>query len=324
MDKSKKQKWLKLALGLIVTVALLWFVFSKVNWVEFLTALSSVNLLSVALALGFMLGARFLYGMKWWVLAPGERLLPMIRAYFKAQPFFMLPMGGFTGDAARISLMRRGAKDAYKVASATVIDRLTMPLPTLVVTLPLFTLMGARLPWGGWAVAFLILIAVVCAGSVVLLLSQRGRGLLLRALSFLKRWKWGNKAYVQLEKTASSLEGKNVAAWRVVACVGLGFLGDVAFSMVYASLGPQMGAVLDFSEWIWLFAVASIATTLVYTAGGLGVREGAVVGILAAKGVATGTGMTLSLLYTGLNALSILVCWCLGSLFGWDRSGNKR
>jgi hypothetical protein len=63
---------------------------------------------------------------------------------------------------------------------------------------------------------------------------------------------------------------------------------------VLALLARNLGIDLPLADWAWIFGLVSLAVLVPLSIGGIGLREGALVGSLALLGVAGGKALALS------------------------------
>jgi uncharacterized membrane protein YbhN (UPF0104 family) len=81
----------------------------------------------------------------------------------------------------------------------------------------------------------------------------------------------------------------------MLASIGLGMLFHVLAITVIRLLAPTFGIEIAFVEWLWIFAIVSLAVLLPLSVGGLGVREGAFVAVLGLLKVPSSSALALSL-----------------------------
>jgi glycosyltransferase 2 family protein len=83
-------------------------------------------------------------------------------------------------------------------------------------------------------------------------------------------------------------------------------------------LASKIGIELRVADWLWVFAVVSLAVLLPLSLGGIGIREGAFVGVLGFLGVAAELALALSLT---IFAFQILVA-SAGAILDFSRVGK--
>ena len=303
--KQKRKKILGVIFSAVLTVAVSAAVALNVDWAAFAVALREMNVWTILAALATCVLARTAYTAKWHLVSPGLRFTDQLRAMGESLPLLLLPSGGFFADASRIAYFRK-REESYIAASSVVIDRLTMPLSVLCFALPLMAIGGDV----NFSAAVYLGLGVVAAGTILIvavLLHPRWCAAALSKLRALKKWKLGAKLYGVLERTQEAMHAMGLSPRRVICSVLTGLLGDVLMGLVYFWFGWRLGIHITPIKWLWVYALPSIATTVVSTAGGLGVREATIVAFLGVQGIDSGRSITLSLLYTGTIIVTALL-----------------
>lgn len=303
MDRKRR---LNVILWSLVTVAVCAAVALNVDWAAFAAAAGQLKLPNVLLAFAFLLCGKFVYAAKWKAVCPAFGYGTLLCAVLGSSPLFLLPAGGFFSDAYRIATLKdRGTEYA---AASVLLDRLTMPLSIICVWLPAMALAGDA----GYSAAVYVLFALlvlVLLLCVFAFLNERVRGRVLAFSARHSRRPLGKKIDGWLNKVSAAVDAMKIGPLQVLLSVLFGLLGDVATAGAYFALGTMLGISLPLVKWAFLYALPLIATTAIPTVGGLGVRDGAVIAFLASYGVPSGTGLTLSLFYTGTLAVCAFFCW---------------
>ncbi len=303
--EQKKKKWLGAAFSIVLTAAVSAAVALSVDWKAFGEALGRMDVWTVLAALLTCLLARVAYTQKWHLVSPGLKLSDQLVAMGASLPLLLLPSGGIFADASRIAYFRK-REENYIAASSVVIDRLTMPLSVLCFALPLMAVGGdvhfsLAVYLGLGAVAA----ATICA--VAVLLHPKWCAAAIEKLRPLENWKLGGKLCGTLRRTQAAMQAMDLSSSRIVCNVLMGLVGDGLMGVVYFWFGWRLGIHMPPIKWLWVYALPSITTTVVATAGGLGVREATIVAFLAVQGVDSGRAMTLSLLYTATLTLTAAI-----------------
>lgn len=76
-------------------------------------------------------------------------------------------------------------------------------------------------------------------------------------------------------------------------------------------LGKAFGAGVSLADWSWVFALASVVLLIPISIGGIGVREGTLVGALGLIGVSAATSLPIGVALTLLTGLGALAGACL-------------
>jgi hypothetical protein len=81
------------------------------------------------------------------------------------------------------------------------------------------------------------------------------------------------------------------------------------------SVGLSIGPV----DWSWVFALASLILLAPFSVGGIGLREGALVGLLGAIAIGRADALACSLILTSITALGALIGGIIELQRAWRR-----
>ncbi len=311
MDVSSRKKlltWLRLGCVVLAVAALL-FVFSRINLVELAHALRSARP-------GWLLAAVAVYGLvflpgawRWHLMLrlsgcavhPGATARMTLIGHF----FYTVFFGVTGGDFAKSALYARWYQ---------------LPLPQILASTPLDRLLGL-----GGLILFIVLAfgfaalngAFARLGSPSLNLPPRRMALilLLIALLCIALKRWGPRSALAVLQAFQQAGGRLLrswpSTWQGLAC---GFLVQVALA---ASLALSLQAVsrspVPWGHLLWTFPVISVASALPFNIAGVGLREGAVLGLFGLYGVSPADAVAASL----LTLVARLFWAALGGILLW-------
>lgn len=295
-----------------VSIVLLWYLLSKIDFEESFNAFKNVNAV-VLLVSVLQLALQPLLGALRWILIVralgGELRYAMALRFVWIGTFFSQALPGVVGgDMVRIWLYwRNGAGHRLAINSVA--------LGTIVMMLSLFILVAAIQPGlvarSGSLVATwlppLMLAAAVC-GLSVLMLSDR----------FVKRfyhWRpFRAISYLAVDSRKTLLHPYIFTALTLISI--LAYL-NMAVSVWLIALA--LGLKVSLSDCLVLVPVVVLAATIPVSAGGWGIREGAMVVLFATVGMSSANALTLSVLF---GVVGILVS--LPGLAIWLGEGYRR
>ncbi len=293
----------------LVTAAICAAVALNVDWAAFIEASGRISLPSVLLAFSCLFAGKSVYTAKWRALCPAFDYWTLFVVVLGSSPLFLLPAGGLFSDAYRVAALHRKGK-GYAAAASILLDRLTMPLSIICVWLPLMALAGDA-KYSALAYLLLAALATTLILCVFAFLNKRVRARILALSSRHTGNALGKKIDGWLEKVSAAVDSLNIGPMRVLLSVTWGILGDLLTAGVYFAFGSMLGIKLSFLKWIFVYALPLIATTAIPTVGGIGVRDGTIIALLAAYGVSSGVALTVSLFFTGAVTICALLCWAL-------------
>ena len=297
---------MKNIIKLLITIAIFYFLFRNIDFVEFSKILLNSHGGWILVALIMQLTSTYLAAYRWFkisqLLVFKEKLSFYVQSYFKGTFFNQVLPSSIGGDAVRIiDLTRKGyeKKDAFYVVF---VDRVVGLVGLLVLNL-----FATLLFFGAFDEQFSLLIIFIALGGIL------GFALLfqLHRLTFLANIKILN-LFVRLANRLNSLY-----ASRALLLKHIGISVIVHFFSVLTMYGLSLALSLELSFQTLLIAVPPVflLTIVPISLAGWGVREGAMIGILMLVGADQTKVLVMSVLY----GLLLIVSALPGSYF-WIKS----
>lgn len=291
-----------LLLKLVITASLCFWLYTRIE----LQALQDglVRLGALPIVIGVLLHAAvvFLSASRWWLLLKHTHTtIPFFRAFpsYYLGVFFnnFLPTG-FGGDTVRVLHMRAHGVGMKSLVSASVVDR-AIGFATIFIVGMFGVIVTKELP--------------IPDHTKITLLGFFTSGLLVMAWILSKH---GGRLIGSLEK---KYRNTRVRGWlldvlricysyraekkRILLAMAISASGYALVILTYYLLGHGLGLDISITTYIVTIPAVFIAASLPISIGGLGIREGTLVGMLVAAGADIHLAITLSLLY-------LIVFWC--------------
>lgn len=284
---------LKLAFGLALVALLLW----RFDFRQVLAAFARFDAGSVIAALTLYMLSWPIAAARWWLFAPRFTLRRLLELTLIGQLYTIVLPGQLAGEAVKAYRAARGNADAERLAASVLLDRLIGTISMLLVagigamfaSLPAlrFVLFGFALVLTGFLFALEIPAVYRLADTAIDRLGVSTR--LRRFAPNLKRLLTAWRDFAR-------------APWRLLASLAVGMvLQGIAIAM-YALLARDLGIAVAPADWAWIVAVTSLAVLLPLSVGGIGLREGSLVGCLGYLGIGGAPAVALSL---GLFAITL-------------------
>jgi len=227
-------------------------------------------------------------GVKWWVLMPRNRAAPwvFVRVNFISN-FVGIFFPGIIGiEAARIAGITQSSRDLPAAFSSVLVDRI-FGLMTLAITVVLGGVVATTVvPEAVTRACMLALLALL--GGVAMIMSQRCRAVITKVLP--KRLDGALSKFYECMDLYRDRKGTLVLS----LLLSLIFQG-LRVVMVYF-LARSLFIDVGFSYLIVVVPVALFVQMLPVSIYGIGVRESAMVAMLALAGVSTESAISLSIL----------------------------
>ncbi|HRO25863.1 MAG TPA: lysylphosphatidylglycerol synthase transmembrane domain-containing protein [Luteimonas sp.] len=295
---------LKLVVGLTLTGALL----SRMDWVALGSALRQYTPGAILAALALTAMSMFIAGLRWKVLAPEIRFSRLLKFTLIGQFYSLVLPGQISGDAVRAWRISRGVDNRARVAMSVLADRVVG-----LVALLLVSIVGLALSTDDFARKILPPVVVLTAGIVAVLLLLRLAFVRLTLTSFVTTA--GN--LIPGTRTLSDKLGVLILAWcdatNDLRAVAMSLILGIVFQLmgvaIFAILASCLAIELGWGDWMWIAGMTTIALLLPITLGGLGVREGTLMVILAQYSVPGEKAIALSFGLLSMSAAVALAGW---------------
>lgn len=291
----------KLLLGLAMLSLLAW----RLNVHMIVDAIAHYRLPYILTAAVLLLVSFVIAALRWKVFVPRFALRALLELTLIGQFYSVVLPGQIAGELVKAYRLAKGNSDTERLAASVFVDRVIGLISMLMIAGVGIALSPHHLPSALSAVVGL-LIAFLLIG----LLALRFRALHSFVLLVVRRIE-----RTPLRRFAPPVE-RTLQAWRefsgmpgrLFSSLALGIVFQCIGIAIYAVLGANLGIVLALADWAWIVAIASIAVLLPLSVGGLGLREGALIGCLTYLGIASESAVALSL---GVFAIMLL-----GALLG--------
>jgi len=284
------------ALKIALTVLLLYLFISQTDLSGIVAVLSRLSSeLIVALALLNILGV-FISAYKWRMLLPEAKFSGLAVACFASYYFALLLPGQLAQEAAKAYHLSMGqSPKIHLIAASVVVDKIVSIIGLLVVGCIGLALSETRLPQ---SLTWLFVVSGLMA--ILSLFSLRAVWVYSRACRFLARL---GVLFPRQERILNGFSGL-FEAWHVYSRNLPLLTSNILVAVLYQFVGVLMFYLLSrglqlpigFFDWSWIVGALTLALFLPLTIGGLGVREGTLIGILGMYGCGSETAIALSLM----------------------------
>lgn len=285
------KKYLKLALQILFSAGVLWWVAYKLGWHNLTDTFAKISLPVFGLGVGLYLVAQVLSAWRWAVVS---QMLGFKGGFWNYNSLYFLGMfynlflpTGYGGDVVKALYQSTDRRPPSKIFAAITIllDRLSGLAALLLIGGVASLGLKAQLGMYG-ALMTWCLVALVVGGIVALFLLPRFAFVprKLRFMALILRKKWGSLIPVGV----------------------LSLIVQLLNIFIYISVFDSLGAQLSFAQVIFAYAVVTIATLLPVSINGLGVRESGWAGLVIAFGAAPTIGFSAGLIYFLVQTVSSL------------------
>ncbi len=306
------------ALRYFISAALLGLVLYLVDWREVWAVLQDVHPGWLAVVLGLALVDRLLTNYRWQILLAGRGLVLGFMQLFRVQlaaNFFGSFLPGFIGvDAVRITALCRSGESKAPVIAATLVDRATLAIATLLLGAATVLLLAeSRVPphIAQFVLALSAVAVLSCAACLLPSVRRWARHALLPRVP--ERFK-----HTVGEVAAASLAYRN-QPWMIL---GIVFVTAAIFAVriLFAkAIGFACGVDIPLADLLLVIPILWVVVMLPITVGGIGVQDAGYVVLMALIGVAAPLAVSMSLIEHVISRLASLP----GALFLGDVTAHR-
>lgn len=295
---SNRAAWirnaLKAAFGALVVALLLW----RVDLHGVRVALASYRWPWLVATVLVFAASWALAAARWKLFVRESRYARLLELTLIGQFYALVFPGQIAGEVVKAYRLAKGNADAERLAATVLLDRILGLIALLLVASVGLLLSRNRLPEGlGWFFAGLTLVLVCSLVGLRLDAIHRAVGAVIRRLELTRL----RKPAASLHRAVDAWRGFSTEPLRLAASLALGVLFQLLGVAGFAILAANLGIVVSGADWAWIYGVVSLAILLPVSIGGIGLREGALVGCLGFLGISPERALALSFGVFGLT-----------------------
>lgn len=285
----------------LITCGLIYWLFSTIDGGSVVRIFSLIKPIQIIGAIGLHIFVFFFGAFRWWLLfkhtgisSPFLKALP---SYYLGVFFNNFLPTGMGGDIVRtLHLNLRGLNAKTLIVSA-IIDRI-IGLTVVLAIGATGLFLSQDLNLSDRSKIFLLMAVSVAIAGPWLLLTSRFTDMVERLV---RKYQHTRVRKMLLEIISLCYSYKS-AKKLILTAIGLTVIMQGLVILIYYFLGRSIGLELSITTYFVVIPIVAVAASLPISIGGLGVREGVLVGLLVTVGADKQSAFALSLLY-------LLVLW---------------
>ena len=269
---------------------------------ELLGALRRTSPTALALSVGLFSLCHVMAACKWRMLMGRDTDVAWgkaIRAHFSGLVGNLSPLGMVGGDLVRAGVAINGSTQSSAIMLSSVVDRIVDTAALMLLAFSGFIWFGGQSEMAG----------VVLLGGLVV--SAGGIGVLFTAHALLRRTQ-----NVRLAGMRSAFDMLLSDPGLIARALALSLLIQLSLIALNAYIGASVGVDTPFAAWLLAWPAAKVAGYLPVGFAGFGVRETALVALMAPFGGAAGPVLAAGLLWDAVLMVGSVGGWLLLSIAG--------
>ncbi len=312
-DKNKLRQYAVTAAKIAVTAVFLFLVFSRMNFGALTEFLRAININYFVLSTVIYTAAILIMVLKWKILIPRYPYASLLKYSLIGLYYSLALPGQLAGDVVKAYKLGKGKKDAELIAASVVVDKLTAIIPLIALALAGIAVSKAKVPvlitasfialfFVMTLILFLLRIPAVYGSAVRFVDAARGKGKVMP----------GFFSSINLIMSSYKEYSKNLS--RIFASMAIGLVFHLLCVLIYVFISAAAGFDIAIFDWCWIYGSVSLLLLLPITVGGLGLREGGIVGLLGFFGIPGEKALALSLVVFALQLTGALSGWFLDTV----------
>jgi uncharacterized protein (TIRG00374 family) len=301
-----KKTLLRTLLRISVSALLIFLLLRKTDFSAILMTMNNfsfINLLAAFLLFSFTF---VILAYKWKILLPEYSLFLLIKTILIGHFYSTVLPGQIAGEAAKAYTLGKGKKNAEVIAASVLIDKTTGLLGLLIVGISGLFFSKTIIPQ---ALTISLIIATFLVACILVLIQVK-----FVFSTILKILKYFKSVFPKAQKIFNQIE-LLIHAWRMYSKKSKILFYSVLFGILYQVvsiftnmlLSDELNISVSFFDWSWIAAFLSFALLIPLSIGGIGIREGTLVGVLAVVGVIPENALALSFSLFGFTVIYAIV-----------------
>ncbi len=305
----KKIIWI--LIKLTITAGLLYYFFGKTDLNKVFESLKGIKIEFLLLLNLLNVGSVYVNAYKWKLLLREYELNKLFKLNMISYYFALLLPGQIAGEAAKTYILGKSNKTrVQKIAASVIIDKITGMIGLLIVGVIGLVFSAKELP--------IIILISFTSGVFILLFAlfliriDYIYNLILKSIYYFEsKVKKGFRIFNFIKELISAWHDYAKDLRIIIFNVLLGVLFQLIGAFTFYLLSRQFGVYINYGDWCWILGALTFAMLLPITIGGIGIREGTLVGLLGIYGVASETVLGISL----ISFSFLLVVALIGAVF---------
>lgn len=308
MPRSRIRQWLFWFLKVILSVALLAWLFRMVDFRQFFSSIRHANVWLLALATAAFIPSQIYDTYRWLYVARQLDASVTFRALFRpnisGQFFGRFLPGDVSADFVRVIAAARRHSGTLAIVLSVTIEKFSMlfVVPAIAFVGMMFAHPALRIP-----VIFAILGAFLVAGAAIFLFLALYRG--KKLIGWMHRIPWMPARIRRLLDNLSELPRLSLSSCLGIVLFGLGQQLSQGVTSYFIVRGMHLEVPLI--DWIAIYSIVTIVRNVPITISGLGLREGLYALFLGLYGVSVAQSTANSLVAFFISTVMVTVAWVL-------------
>jgi hypothetical protein len=308
MASKMSNKSAEYLIKLFVTIILLSILLSRIKINLMFDSLNeiAISVLIGSIMINFL--AVFVNSIKWKLLLWEIPIIKLLKLNLISQYYSILFPGQMVGEVAKAYILGKNKQNAERIAASVFLDKITGFIASSIIGLIGIFFSNADKLLLRYIALLLLILLIIC---IVLIFSVRISMFYQAVVKMLYLLK---NRFNRITRILDLVLGV-MNSWHIYSNNIIVLFKSVIFGLAYqilgivicVILGKELGVNVAFVDWCWILGLLSVILLLPVTIGGLGIREGSLIGILSIFKVSNEKALALSFSLFGLQITLAIV-----------------
>lgn len=288
-------KWLSILLKIGVSASLLtWFLY-KSDFSGIIDSLKKINPYYYLFIVIFNISILAFAALKWKFLLRENKYHDLLKYNFISVFYSLLLPGQLAGDAVKAYIFGKEKNKSSIVFASVFIDKITG-----IIGLLLLGILGILVsplilsPIFEFSFITIVFIGIVLLFSIrINLFFNFFRRLIVRISKFFFR---KSNSYITIQNLLDSWREYSKRISLILICILFSVTYQLLNIIMLYLMGNQIGIEISLIDWSWILAVFALAMFIPLSIAGIGIREGALLGLLGSLSITHDKAIALSFL----------------------------
>lgn len=304
--QEKTKNILKIFIGIFVSLALVTFLLVRADIDSILYTFKKLSSNFLILLLLVHLIEIFIGTYKWKIVVKNYSIFDLFKGQLISCFFSMVLPGQFFGEVAKTIQVTKNKNDLTNISATVIFDKITGLISLLIVgavgCILSKTPLPPIIPIGLSAMLGVLL-------SIVFLLQNKQINIIINRIieQASNKFKSISKLSIKLLEILNTLSILPKNLKKFLLSLSFGFIYQLLIVLTSYLISRDLNIYIHFYDWCWIIAFLSIALLMPLSFGGIGIREGSLVGLLGIMHISPEKALAISLVLLLLNFATAVI-----------------
>jgi glycosyltransferase 2 family protein len=298
---------IKNILKISITIGLITWFLHRCDIHKVIMVLSELPLTLILIIILVNILAILVASYKWNILLPQCSFISLLKSIMIGRFYSVILPGQIAGEAVKAYKFGKGRKEAEQIVASVFLDKFTGVISLLLIGLLGICLSNVSLKFD--LLYCFIIFNILSIFGLFFFRFKFSSIYFACFIKWIKHIKCLRKILNRSIRFFKALKNYTYDNGILTKSILLGFLYQLIVIFMHIIIAWGLGINVPFVDWCWILSIVSVAIFLPVTIAGIGIREGAFIGMLSWFGINIEKALALSFLILAIQIMDALVGW---------------